>query len=79
MLALVSLVPAYSTLDAAESESWLSAARSHLAEGKEKSEKLRLVTAVISAELALGRYAEAQSLVQQALELGGSCVFAGFA
>ncbi len=70
LLALVSLVPAYSTVNAAESESWLAAAQSHLAEVKENSKKLRLVTAVISAELALGRYAEAQSLVQQAFELG---------
>ena len=69
-LALVSLVPAYAKVDAPESESWLSAAESHLGEIKENAKKLRMMTAVISAKLALGRYAEAQPLVQQAFELG---------
>ena len=48
----------------------MSAAESHLGEIKENAKKLRMMTAVISAKLALGRYAEAQPLVQQAFELG---------
>jgi hypothetical protein len=69
-LALASLVPAYAKVDAAESESWLSAAESHLAQVKENANRLRLMAAIIGAKLALRRYAEAQPLVEQAFELG---------
>ena len=70
MVALVSLAPAYSKVDAKEADSWLSDAESRLASVSDNGKKLRLMTAVVRAQVALGRDKEVESLIQQTFDLG---------
>lgn len=70
LVALVSLVPAYSKVDAKEADSWLSDAKSRFASVSDNGKKLRLLTAVVRAQVALGRDKEAESLIDQAFDLG---------
>jgi hypothetical protein len=69
-VALVSLVPAYSKVDAKEADSWLSDAKSQLGLFSDQGKKLRLMTAVVRAQVALGEDKEAEPLIQQAFDLG---------
>jgi hypothetical protein len=68
MVALVSLAPAYSKIDAKEADSWLSDAKSQLVSVSENAKKLRLMTALVRAQAALGR--DEEGLTQEAFDLG---------
>jgi hypothetical protein len=70
MVALLSLAPAYSKVDAKEADSWLSDAKSQAGSVNDKGKRLRLMTAVVRAQLALGRDTEAEPMIQQAFDLG---------
>ncbi|HLI62820.1 MAG TPA: hypothetical protein VKV05_05440 [Terriglobales bacterium] len=70
-VALVSTAPAYSALDAAKADDWVSAARQQLTDLPPSVNKLRLEIALAKVDIANGRRPEAQAEVARAYDFGG--------
>jgi hypothetical protein len=68
-VALASLAPAYSKIDAKQADSWLSNAQSRLTSLSDAQSRLRLMSTVARAQAALGRDSAASVLVQQVFDL----------